>query len=175
MTAKSDTAKQKEDHTPAYGYGDVDQECQSGEGIWLQVPSRGGLTVVLQTELPFRYVGHWMRGKYEPCSGANNCDWCTVGIGKKPRYVYAMFNRDRRRSMLFETGPETAGQIREAVVKYGFTTGLTMKLSKAGGRDNGAIIVEPMHGLTRLQDLPQAQDAERTLTKQWSKPTEERG
>lgn len=158
-----------------YGYGDIDQETQLGPGVWLKVPHRGHLRCILMRELPFRYWAHWVRRCYLPCPGRAKCDWCALAIGAKPRYVFSLWDVERKRSGLLEVGPDTAGQVRDACTTHGFEPGLCIKLSKAGGTVNGAIKVDVLHDIYRLADLPPGPDPEDVLKRQWSQPTEERG
>lgn len=151
-----------------YGYGDTDAEAMTGPGVWLHVPPRGHLkAVILQIE-PYRYTSHWIRGKYNVCHGNPSCGWCAIGIGTKVRYVYCMYDTDRKRTGLLEVGPEAAGQVRDAVANGGPEPGLLLRFTKAGQIVNGAIRVELMHDFYRRDTLPPAIDIERVLQSQWS-------
>jgi hypothetical protein len=96
-------------------------------------------------------------------------------MGTKPRYVYSVWDLDRKRSGLIELGPDTAGQIREIMIKSGDLPGTAIKMTKRGGVVNGAIAVDMIHELYRLADLPPGPDPELILRRQWCAPPEERG
>lgn len=153
---------------PGYGYGDTDAEAMTGPGVWMHVPPRGALKAVLMQIEPYRYAAHWIRGAYQLCKGNPNCGWCAVGVGTKIRYVYSVFDADRKRTGLLELGPEAAGQVRAAVAEAGPEPGILLRLTKAGNVQNGSIRVELLHDFYRRDSLPPGVDIERVLTAQWN-------
>lgn len=161
--------------TGAYGYGDVDRESMDGPGVWLRVPHRGALKLVLMKPMPFRYLAHWVRRGYTPCPGRDQCNWCALAVGTKPRYVYSVWDLDRKRSGLIEVAPETAAQIRDITTRGGDLPGTAIRMTKRGGVVNGAIAVDAIHELYRLADLPAGPEPELILRRQWSAPPEDRG
>lgn len=156
------------------GFGDLVAETLDGPGIWLKVAPRGKTKLVLLDNLPFRYRGHWMRGRYVPCPGARDCGHCSIGIGSKVRYVFAMYNADQMRPGLLEVGPDTAGLIRQEQVKAGEAPGICLLFEKAGGVINGSIKVTTFHTLYSKRDLPPAPDIQRIMRQQWAMPENER-
>lgn len=161
------TTKTTQPLVRGYGYGDTDAEALTGPGVWLHVPPRSALKAVMLQIEPYRYPAHWIRSRYTPCPGNPACTYCAIGIGTKVRYVYAMFDADRKRSGLLEVGPECAGQIRAAVQEAGPEPGILLRLTKAGNVQNGAVKVELMHDFYRRENLPPVIDIERVLTAQW--------
>lgn len=167
---------QQQDQTElgSMGYGDLTEETLDGPGVWLHVKPRGKTKLVMLSQDPFRYRAHWMRTRYLPCPGLPDCGHCSIGIGKKVRYVYAMYNSDTLRPGLLEVGPETAGMIRSEQIKSGDAPGLCLLLEKTGGVVNGAIIVTTFHTLYRLSDLPPAPDIPKIMRAMWTMPENER-
>lgn len=168
-------SKTRWNEQPGYGYGDVDEESMEDGELWMRVPHRGALKLVLLRTLPFRYIAHWFRTGYKPCPGRATCTFCTLGIGAKARYAYSVWDIDRKRPGCIEFGSSTAGQIRDLMQRNGELPGMAIKLTKRGGVVNGSIAVDPIHDLYRLSDLPPGPDPEIILRKQWSAPTEDRG
>jgi len=162
-------------HLPAtagYGYGDTTEETCEGPGVWLHVPHRGALKAVLMQVAPFRYVSHWVRSTYQLCPGSGKCSWCDLGLGTKTRYVYALYDTDRKRQGLLEVGPDTAGQMKDLTRANGDEPGLLFRFTKAGGVINGAIKVELLHDWYRISELPPGVDIERVLRGQWDAAAE---
>lgn len=156
------------------GYGDLEEESMMGPGVWLHVPDRTESRMVLMIELPYRYMGHWIRGKIRPCPGPSTCDWCAQLIGRKPRYGFAMYDCEQRRCGVLEVGPEAAAMIRDGALTSAGGVGTCYKLRKKGGVRNGQLQVTVHHTLYKLHDLPRPLDPEDVYKRMWSMPERER-
>ena len=70
--------------------------------------------VVLLSDVPVRYWGHWTRTGLRPC-GERRCEQCDEGVGRQLRFVFDVFVWDQARVAVWEVSSQVAARIRELV------------------------------------------------------------
>lgn len=158
------------------GYDGILEEAASGPGVWLHVPARGRLSVVLLRDRPVKYLGHFSPGRGAiPCKNPRgdpqgSCPECERGRAAKRRYVYSVLDVSGGRPGLVEVAPETAIQIMKDCADHGFSKGLAFDLFKLEGKVNGRIMAKCRHTILSGTDLPDGPDPAYVLRKQWYLP-----
>lgn len=155
------------------GWGNPATEAANQSWVWLHVPARSAIRVVILSESPCRYKGHWVDGHMRPCLPVD-CGYCAVRLGFQIRYVFAVHDMTHRVSGLLELGAGAAEVIKESADDLGFLRGLVFELRKEGGRDRGKIIVKAHHAMIQTEGLPVPPDAALELRRMWSLPDAER-
>ncbi len=148
------------------GWGDTTREAGEQSWAWIHVPARSSVEVIILSEAPVRYRGHWVDGRMRPCCGAA-CPYCERRMGGQVRYAFACYDLAARASALLEIGAGAAGVIREASEREGRLRGLAFRLRKQDGRDRGRIIIEPVAVAVRVADLPRGEDPSAHLLRGW--------
>ena len=96
---------------------------------WFQASTRGILVIVMLSESPIWYTGHYVGGRMAPCAGSG-CDYCATGIGAQVRYCVACAETATRRVGLIEFGRQNGLQLRDWVHRTGTMRGMVIEISK---------------------------------------------
>ena len=81
---------------------------------FFHVPGGGEARLVLLSEVPVRYWGHWTRTGLQPC-GDRSCRLCDEGVGRQLRYVFDAYVWDQMRVAVWEVSCQNATRIRDLV------------------------------------------------------------
>jgi hypothetical protein len=96
---------------------------------WFQPSTKGILVVVMLSERPIWYTGHYVGGRMAPCCGSG-CDYCATGISAQVRYVVACAESSTRRVGLIEFGRANGLLIRDWINRQGTMRGMVLEISK---------------------------------------------
>jgi hypothetical protein len=155
------------DHLIERGWG-TPTERSAGRGAhWWHAPSAGTWMLVILSDEPIRYRGHWRRGSVAPCRGAT-CPLCAAGSGWVPRYVLSVQVLETRRVMLWEIGASTADQLLEIAEREGGLRGVTIEGERETQGSRGKIIVRATSVVRASAGLPDPLDAGAILSAQWA-------
>jgi hypothetical protein len=149
------------------GWGEMDEGGCSG-GSWLHVPARGKLRVVVLSTAPARYTGHWVNGRMRLCLGLPACGECLSGRGKQKRWCFSVIDAETRGEGLLELGKAPALMVQEAAIAAGRLRGLVLSFGKEGEKLKGRIVVKVEPSMMGAELLPQAEDVEGVLERQWT-------
>jgi hypothetical protein len=81
---------------------------------WFKVGAKRPLELVILSDVPHWYIGHFYEKRMWPCS-APGCPTCEDGIGKQIRFCFAMVDVETRRVGLIEVS-DSIGQLIRAWV-----------------------------------------------------------
>lgn len=152
------------------GHGWGDQGAGPG-GVfaWIHATGSAILTLRVTSEDPVNYPGHWADGRVRPCQG-KGCAWCGARIGVQQRFALSAVDLQSGVHSVMEVGLPTALRIRELADGGGGLRGLTMCVSREGGRKRGRLLVHPARDAEDLVgDLPPALDVEAILRATWKR------
>lgn len=79
---------------------------------WFQPSTRTTLVLIILSEEPIWYSGHFVNGRMAPCCGAE-CDLCAAGTGVQIRYCFAVVEPLTKRVGLIEFGEGNGLMIRD--------------------------------------------------------------
>lgn len=96
---------------------------------WFQVSTRQELEVVILSERPVWYTGHFVRNRMAPCPGAG-CEFCGAAIGSQIRYCFGVVELFTRRVGLLELGRSNGLLVQDWSYRSGGLRGMTLRLSK---------------------------------------------
>lgn len=96
---------------------------------WWRVGGNRTLNLVILSEAPFWYRGHFYKGRMIPCAG-DNCKLCAEGVGAQLRFVLAAAEISTHSSGLIEIGQTVAREIRDLGVSRGQLRGLCVEFTK---------------------------------------------
>ena len=77
---------------------------------WYRVPREGRLDVVILSEVPVWYPGHWVKKRYRPCVRPG-CRYCAEDIAWQWRYVVSVASLRSKVSGLIDVGQAVGLQI----------------------------------------------------------------
>lgn len=96
---------------------------------WFKVSPRKPLDVVVLSERPTWYVGHFVDGRMMPCQ-APRCAMCEDGVGQQVRYVLGVVEVDTRRTGLLEVSESLGLLIRDWVPRSEGLRGMHLVFTK---------------------------------------------
>jgi hypothetical protein len=96
---------------------------------WFQPSTRGDLVLVMLSDSPIWYTGHYVSGRMCPCAGTG-CDYCASGIAAQVRYVMAVAEIETRRIGLIEFGRTNGLLIRDWMPRNGGLRGMVIDVTK---------------------------------------------
>lgn len=96
---------------------------------WFQASTKGILVLVILSDQPVWYTGHYVGGRMAPCSGSG-CDYCATGIGAQVRYCISVAETSARRVGLIEFGRQNGLLLRDWMNRQGCLRGMVIEVSK---------------------------------------------
>lgn len=159
----------------AQGWGEAGEKTPASPGFsWLHVPPGVGVSVVVLSESPLRYQGHWGGHAVIPCRRTTfqeECVYCRHQVGLQNRFVLCVVAPLLQTVNLFECGESTARQIkaildREAGKKL---RGLSLHFRREGGRPRGAILAAEAKMEYGMAEMPPPVDIEAALLATWER------
>ena len=96
---------------------------------WFQASTKGILVLVILSDQPIWYTGHYVGGRMAPCSGSG-CDYCATGIGSQVRYCVSVAETSSRRVGLIEFGRQNGLLLRDWMNRQGGLRGMVIEVSK---------------------------------------------
>lgn len=152
-------------------WGEVGDAKLAGGTGFIKIPARAQLEIIVLSEKPASYKGHFNAGRMVPCS-RGTCALCARGIGLQQRTVFAVYDCQRSMSGMLELGPSPTGMVRDYATNSGGLRGLRLRIQRAGGTIKGRIEVE-LSGLSLVPsaDLPEPCDVSAALRKMWADQT----
>lgn len=98
---------------------------------WYHVPAGGSLYVVVLSDRPTWYVGHYVGGRMLRCVGAN-CAWCDRGVGRQIRCVLCVAESSTHRVGVIELSQSVGLLVRDWGYARGTMRGLQVEFSRVG-------------------------------------------
>lgn len=95
---------------------------------WWKIPSGRVLQLIMVSEAPLGYSGHFTRGRMGPCYG-EGCKLCLEGIGVQLRYLVAAVEPGTRRVGIWDVGRSVALELRDLASSRGGLVGLWIQAS----------------------------------------------
>lgn len=92
---------------------------------WFHIKPGKARIVVVLSEKPLWYQGHFVHGRMAPCVGSE-CIECARGTGAQIRWVFACAEVETRRQGLMEVGQATQLELRQYVTRAGRFRGLVL-------------------------------------------------
>lgn len=123
------------------GWGVPQGAARDFRSPFLRIPAGHVLSVVLLSEVPVRYYGHWSSGGVRPC-GDPICELCDEGVGRQERYVFDCFHCDDDRTAVWECSRTLAFRMRELAGEPASMRGSCWKVWKAGEKAGSRTEVE---------------------------------
>lgn len=153
------------------GWGDEPGQYGAAPFNWLHVPHVRPLPVVILSDVPVKYRGHWFQSAMQACTGDGHCPLCERGIGGQIRVILAVYDLRLRALGLIELSAATAAEIRSISEAHGHLRGLVVELSKEAGRPRGRVLVgEPDRTVPPSPDpLPPVPDIRAALKATWAR------
>ena len=148
------------------GWGDT-AAAPSSTYCWFHIPIVGGLDVVILSEVPTRYTGHFVGRQMRPCSN-RGCHWCEVGLGKQLRWVLSVVDMVSGVRGCIEVGAAAAEAIRVTTAELGELRGARIRLSRATTARNSEVLVGSK-GREPASAVPDPVDVSRLLSDMWAK------
>jgi len=96
---------------------------------WFQASTRYTLRLVVLSDVPTWYTGHFVGGRMCPCSGPG-CDYCAGAIGAQVRFCFGVVEPLSRRVGLIEFGRSNGMMIRDWANRSGSLKGVQIEVSK---------------------------------------------
>lgn len=127
----------------SYGSGwDVDNEVVgSSDFRWYKVRPGKGIDLIILSEAPIWYVGHFVGGRMHRCDG-ENCRYCADQVGSQLRYCVAVAEVTTERPGLLEMGRTVALEVRDLADKAGSMRGLRLFFRKYSSSRHSRMEVE---------------------------------
>jgi len=148
------------------GWGDT-SAAPSSSYCWFHIPAVGALDVVILSEVPTRYTGHFVGRTMRPCQN-RGCHWCEVGLGKQLRWVLSVVDMVSGVRGCIEVGAAAAEAIRATTAELGELRGCRVRLSRATTAKNSEVLVGSK-GREPASAVPEAVDVFRLLSDMWRK------
>ena len=135
---------------------------------WFHPNRQEPLGLLIISEAPVNYSGHYARGRMRPCSG-DGCAYCEKNVGKQARYVFcAVRIRDGKVGIL-ELGRPAALVVRDLSQARGRIKGLAIELFRASESKHSRIDIRGFQGIVPKPFLNfQPLDVFRVLEVTWS-------
>ncbi len=96
---------------------------------WWKVSTRGALLLVILSEKPVWYTGHFVDDRMWPCLGSE-CELCNRGVGSQVRYVFAAVEASTHKPGLIEVGRTNGLLIRDWMSRKGGLRGMCLEFVK---------------------------------------------
>jgi hypothetical protein len=96
---------------------------------WFQASTRGSILLVLLSQQPVWYTGHYVCGRMMPCIG-EECEFCKSGIGAQIRYCFGVAEDATRRVGLIEFGQNNGQLLRDWAYRLGGLRGMSIEVEK---------------------------------------------
>jgi hypothetical protein len=97
---------------------------------WFHVVPGSELLLVVLSNVPIWYVGHFRAGRMELCDH-EKCQSCAAGVGRQVRYVMCCVEMTTHRLGVLEISESVANLVRAWSVPNNGSRGLILELSKA--------------------------------------------
>lgn len=138
------------------GFGDLVAEEAARSLSWLKVPAQKALEFTILSADAVRYMIHWdPASKPYYCVGLENgCAYCVQRRKAEARYAMCVFEEVTRSRAMVEFGAATCLPIFEQKRQIGTCRGITLRLTKEGGRYKGRILVEFVRPFVTEDKLP---------------------
>lgn len=135
---------------------------------WFHPNGQEPLGLLIISEAPVSYPGHYSRGRMRPCTG-EGCQLCEKNVGKQARYVFcAVRIRDGKIGIL-ELGRPAALVVRDLAQVRGRIKGLAITLFRASDSKHSRIEVKAFEGIVPKPFMNfQPLDVTRVLEVTWS-------
>jgi hypothetical protein len=113
---------------------------------WFKVPASRTLVLVMLSESPVWYAGHFWRQRMRPCQG-ENCKLCADGVGAQLRYVLVGMEVSIGTVGLIELSRTVALELRDLGDKYNGLRGLCVEIGKVSHSKNSrmSVVAHPGH------------------------------
>ena len=136
---------------------------------WWKVPAGRILQLIIVSEQPLGYSGHFVKGRMQPCQG-EDCQVCHEGIGAQLRYLFAAVEPTTRRVGIWDTSRAVAQELRDRSIARGSLRGMWLTLSHHSHSKQSRTEIEAVEtGLpTWFRDVV-APDVTRALVETWRK------
>lgn len=108
---------------------------------WFEVNPGRGLDLVVLSEEPYCYVGHFYEKRMWPCT-APHCGVCEDGIGRQVRLVFVVACTTTRRVGLIEISDSVGRLIRDWVPRHEGLRGMHLFFSKATHKKQSRTLVD---------------------------------
>lgn len=125
MAAKAVAREPLKGTSLSYGWGDPEKEAESHEVNCVHVPARSPLAVVILSECPVRYFGHWAGRTMRLCPGPDTCPFCARGMGGQHRYAFSVYLPDTGAKSFLEAPASFGLEILRICEKTGTSPGDT--------------------------------------------------
>jgi len=139
---------------------------------WWKVPSGRILQLIIISDGPLGYSGHFARGRMKPCQG-EGCQLCSEGVGVQLRYLLAGVEPATRRVGIWDMGRSVALEVRDLAVSQGGLRGLWIQVSHHShsrqSRTEVVRITDTVPGWIRTMEIP---NVSRALVETWRKAGE---
>jgi hypothetical protein len=136
---------------------------------WWKVPSGRVLQLIILSERPLGYSGHFLKGRMCPCYG-EDCQTCHQGIGAQLRYMFAAVEPSTRRVGIWDCGRSVALEVRAASEARGSLRGLWLCIGHYSrskqSRTEIEVVRDPLPFWFETLDGP---DCTRALIETWRK------
>lgn len=151
------------------GWEPEGESVASSDFRWYKVRPNKGLDVVILSESPLHYNGHFHQGRMHLCVG-EDCRYCADNLGAQVRYCFAVAETSTRRVGLLELGRSVALEIRDLADIRGSLRGLRVFICKHSNSRHSRMEVEAVRDTEeswwRFLPVP---DVVRALQLTWEK------
>lgn len=96
---------------------------------WWKVTGTRVLNLVMISEEPEWYLGHYVKGRMEPCYG-DGCKTCREGVGQQQRFIFAAIEPISKKIGLLETSRTVGLEIRDLGGRRGGIHGMYFEITK---------------------------------------------
>jgi hypothetical protein len=120
------------------------------EFSWFKVKGSRSLVLVVLSDMPVWYTGHYWKGRMTPCLGAD-CEACSNQIGAQLRYVIGAVEYSTKRVGLLEISRSIAQELKEMMGRDESMKGMAIEFTKYSNAKNSRMIVTEVtfaNGLT---------------------------
>lgn len=150
------------------GFGLPDGMGREDQWTWFHCSPGEKLGLLILSEKPYGYAGHYVRGRMRNCAG-EGCKTCERGIGKQARYVMSACRIRDGKIGILEVGRPAALMIRELAQGRGRLRGLAIQLEREGVSKHSRIEVAVFEGIVPkpFESFP-ALDVPRVLELTWA-------
>ena len=135
---------------------------------WFHPNGQEALGLLIISEAPVAYTGHYARGRMRPCVG-ECCPLCEKNIGKQARYVFSAVRIRDGKVGILELGRPAALVVRDLAQARGRIKGLAIELFRTSESKHSRIEVKAFEGIVPKPFLNfQPLDVSRVLEVTWS-------
>lgn len=134
------------------GWGSPDGLRSEDQWTWFHANGEEPLALVVLSETPTSYVGHYVAGRMRPCDG-DSCTFCERGTGRQARWVMCCVRVKDGVIGMLEVGKPLALQIRDWSESRGRLRGLAIELYRASRSKHSRIEIARFEGTVPLPFL----------------------